>query len=82
MADVIARHERIVLQFSGGKDSLASLQMVRDHWAKITVAWVNSGDVFPETIELMDTVRARVPTSSKSRRISRSKSLTWGGRSI
>ncbi len=61
MADIIARHERIVMQFSGGKDSLASLQMVRDHLEKITVAWANSGDAFPETVELMDAVRARVP---------------------
>jgi len=61
MAEIVARHERIVLQFSGGKDSLASLYMVRDHWAKITVAWANSGDVFPETVALMNAVRALVP---------------------
>jgi len=51
----------IVLQFSGGKDSLACLYLLEPRWHEITVAWVNSGAAFPETIALMDRVRKMVP---------------------
>jgi phosphoadenosine phosphosulfate reductase len=61
IADTVARHSRIVLQFSGGKDSLATLELLRPHWKRLTVAWANSGDPFPETLALMADVRARVP---------------------
>lgn len=55
------RHERAVLQFSGGKDSLACLYLLRAFWDRITVLWVNTGDAFPETIAQMGAVRAMVP---------------------
>ena len=61
MGQVIARHDKIVLQFSGGKDSLACLYLLREFLPKITVVWVNSGDAFPETMALMSRVRAIVP---------------------
>lgn len=49
-----------VLQFSGGKDSLACLEMLRPYWDRLTVAWANAGDAFPETMEVMDSVRGLV----------------------
>lgn len=55
------RHEKAVLQFSGGKDSLATLYLCKPWWDKITVAWVNTGSAFPETLELMAKIRALVP---------------------
>lgn len=58
---VLARHERCALQFSGGKDSLACLYLLQPWWEKITVAWVNTGDPFPETVEQMAAIRAMVP---------------------
>ena len=61
IGDVIARHERIVLQFSGGKDSIATLHLMRPWWEKILVVWANSGDAFPETVAQMAEVRAMVP---------------------
>jgi 3'-phosphoadenosine 5'-phosphosulfate sulfotransferase (PAPS reductase)/FAD synthetase len=42
-----------VLQFSGGKDSLACLELLRPEWDDITVLWVNTGAAFPETENLM-----------------------------
>jgi len=57
----IDRHEKVVLQFSGGKDSIACLLLLKPWWHKITVVWVNSGDAFPETIAQMKDVRAMVP---------------------
>lgn len=50
-----------VLQFSGGKDSLAMLFLMQPHWDQLTVLWVNTGAAYPETIALMDRVRALVP---------------------
>ena len=57
----IDSHELAVLQFSGGKDSLACLHLMRPWWDKIIVMWVNTGDAFPETIEQMRQVKALVP---------------------
>ncbi len=61
MRETIERHARIVLQFSGGKDSLATLHLCRKWWDRILVVWVNTGDAFPETIEQMARIKAMVP---------------------
>src|SRR5579863_29182 len=61
MNEVIDRHENIGLQISGGKDSLALLYLMREHWPKLTVYWLNTGDAFPETVELWQKVSAMVP---------------------
>lgn len=55
------RHERIVLQFSGGKDSIACLMLLRAHLHRITVLWMNTGAAFPETVAQMAAVRAMCP---------------------
>jgi len=49
-----------VLSFSGGKDSTACLEIVRPWWGDLTVVWVNTGDAFPETVEIMERVRKQV----------------------
>lgn len=59
--DVISRHERIGFQFSGGKDSLASLHIMRPHLDRMTVYWLNTGDCFPETAALVERVRKWIP---------------------
>lgn len=55
------RHKTIVLQFSGGKDSLACLLLLKEHLHRITVVWVNTGAAFPETLAQMEVVRAMCP---------------------
>lgn len=62
IADTFARHTRIALQFSGGKDSLAVLLLLRPLWDRLTVYWLNSGDAFPETVALMKRIRSMVPS--------------------
>lgn len=59
--DKINSHQKIALQFSGGKDSLACLFMMRPYWDRLTVYWTNTGAAFPETLELMAKVAALVP---------------------
>lgn len=49
----LSRHESPVLAFSGGKDSLATLFTLREHWNRLRLLWVNTGDSFPETKALV-----------------------------
>lgn len=59
--EAFARHERIALQFSGGKDSLAILYVMQPYWDRLTVYFCNSGNPMPETMDLVERVRAMVP---------------------
>ena len=60
-SSIFDRHERIALQLSGGKDSLAVLEMFRPWREKLCVYWCNPGDAFPETVALMARVKAEFP---------------------
>ena len=41
---ILDRHERIALQFSGGKDSLALWGLMRPHLDRVVVYHVDTGD--------------------------------------
>lgn len=58
---MLEKSDTAVLQFSGGKDSLACLFLLRDYWQSLIVLWVNTGAAFPETLEQMAMVRELVP---------------------
>jgi len=49
------------LHFSGGKDSMACLYLLRDQLDRIDVYWVNTGDTNPQLRDTVDAVRAWVP---------------------
>lgn len=61
IASVFERHANVALSFSGGKDSLAILHLTRPYWDQLTVYWMNPGNPFPETVELMKSIEALVP---------------------
>ena len=61
MQRIIERHTKIALQFSGGKDSLACLYLLRPFWDRLTVFWVNTAAAFPETLDIVNQVRLIVP---------------------
>jgi phosphoadenosine phosphosulfate reductase len=65
MQDIIDRHERIALQFSGGRDSLACLYLMRPYWDRLTVYWCDTGAAFPETVALMQQIRDMVPNFAR-----------------
>ena len=58
---MIEAHDKAVLHFSGGKDSLACLYLLRPYWDRLTVMWCNTGDAFPETHRQMERISAMVP---------------------
>lgn len=51
----------IALQFSGGKDSLALVHLLRPHWDRLMLYHVDTGDLLPEVREIVDGVEAMVP---------------------
>ena len=61
MQDILARHEKIALSFSGGKDSLACVYMLRPHKDRITIYHMDTGDLLPEVREIVDHVRGFWP---------------------
>jgi 3'-phosphoadenosine 5'-phosphosulfate sulfotransferase (PAPS reductase)/FAD synthetase len=61
LAEFVERHEQLALLFSGGKDSIACLELLRPAIDKVTVLWSNPGDPYPETLALIESVRNSVP---------------------
>jgi 3'-phosphoadenosine 5'-phosphosulfate sulfotransferase (PAPS reductase)/FAD synthetase len=55
------QHDRIALQFSGGKDSLALVYLLRPHWDRLTFYHVDTGDLLPEVREIVSMVEGMVP---------------------
>lgn len=58
----IDRHSRVALHFSGGKDSLALIHLLRPHWDRLTVYHLDTGDLLPEVQEIVDGVEALMPS--------------------
>lgn len=58
---LIHKHDKIALQFSGGKDSLACLYLLKDFWEQIYVVWVNTGACYEETMIQMGEIKKMVP---------------------
>lgn len=65
MNEVIDRHSRIALQFSGGKDSLACLYLMKPYWDRLIVYWLDTGSAYPETVSLAARVREMVPNFAR-----------------
>ena len=54
----LSTYQRPALHFSGGKDSLACLYLLRDQVeGGLPVYWLNSGETCPETLETIEAVR-------------------------
>lgn len=55
------RHTKIALSFSGGKDSLACVYLLRPHLDRITLYHLDTGDLLPEVHEIVRHVEAFAP---------------------
>lgn len=62
VASAMARHDKIAFQFSGGKDSTALLLSMRGYWDRMTVYHLDTGDMHPETREVVDAIARMVPS--------------------
>lgn len=58
---VFDRHEKIALGFSGGKDSLACVYLLRPLKDRITIYHMDTGDLLPEVRDIVDHVRGFWP---------------------
>ena len=67
LREFMARHERVALMFSAGKDSAACLKLLRPYIARVTVIWCNPGRPYPEVVEYMAKVKASVPRFVEAR---------------
>lgn len=68
---------RAALQFSGGKDSLACLMLLRPFVMRgLPVYWTHTGDTIPETLEVIEWARAWVPDF----RVVQADVLAWKAR--
>lgn len=57
----VGDYKRPALHFSGGKDSLACLYLLRDQLDRITVYWCDTQDGCPETRAVVEQVRQWIP---------------------
>ena len=57
----ISEYKKPAFHFSGGKDSLACLYLLRDQLDKIVVYWLDTGDGCTETHAVIDEVRKWIP---------------------
>jgi phosphoadenosine phosphosulfate reductase len=55
------RHSRVALSFSGGKDSLACLYMLRPWLERVRVYHVDTGEMLPEMVEVVRHGQAMAP---------------------
>lgn len=58
---LLDRHEKICVSFSGGKDSLACIYLLRGYLDKMVVVHCDTGDLLPEMNESVSRVEAWVP---------------------
>ena len=54
-------YSNVALQFSGGKDSLACLYLLKDQLEKVVVYYLDTGDGCPETHDVIDKVKSWIP---------------------
>lgn len=52
--EAMSRHEKAVLAFSGGKDSLACLRLLYPYRDRLTVATVDTGAIFPHMVKFIE----------------------------
>lgn len=61
LEEFYSRHDKVGVLFSGGKESLALLYLLKPYWHKTVFVWVDTESNLPEIVALMDKVKAMVP---------------------
>lgn len=58
--DLFARHDRVGLLISGGKDSLSCFHLCRPYWDRLTLVWVDTGRNLPEVVRVIEDCASKV----------------------
>lgn len=53
LADLFARHQRVYLSFSGGKDSIVLADLCKPWRDQVTLVWANTGIMWPHMVEFI-----------------------------
>lgn len=53
LADLFARHERVHLSFSGGKDSIVLADLCKPWRVQVTLIWSNTGIMWPHMVQFV-----------------------------
>ena len=61
LLDFFSTHDKVMLQFSAGKDSAACLWLLEEFWDQMDVVWTNPGNPYPETLRYMERISKLVP---------------------
>ncbi len=61
MTSPLDNHKNVALQFSGGKDSMAVVHLLRPHWDRLTLYHVDTGDLLPEIQSVTKDTEKMVP---------------------
>jgi phosphoadenosine phosphosulfate reductase len=61
MQEFYSRHRKVALMFSGGKDSIVCLDLIKEYVERTVIIWNNTGANFPEIVDYMEKVKAKVP---------------------
>lgn len=61
MDAILNRHQKIAFCFSGGKDSMAALYLLKPYLDRITVYHLNTGDQPKETVEIINICKIFIP---------------------
>jgi 3'-phosphoadenosine 5'-phosphosulfate sulfotransferase (PAPS reductase)/FAD synthetase len=61
MKNFFEKHQKLALMFSGGKDSIICLDLIKEYLDKTVVIWVNTGANFPEVVSFIEKVKTKVP---------------------
>jgi phosphoadenosine phosphosulfate reductase len=59
--EAMLRHERIALQFSGGKDSIACLLLMERYLDRVTVYHLDPGESYPELMPTIEWAKRTAP---------------------
>lgn len=61
MSSPLDRHEKVALLYSGGKDSTAVVELLRESLDRLTIYHLDTGDLLPEMAEAVQRVELSVP---------------------
>ena len=73
LEDIFKKHKKVLFLCSSGKDSVATYHYLKPYHNKLTVGWINTGDLAPEVEKYMMDLAAKTPNFI----VAKSNSKKW-----